>query len=41
MPLRLPGGEFWPSLRELDEKRKRTDETKEQISKIDAELSVL
>lgn len=29
MPLRLPGEPFWPSLRELDEKRKRTDETKE------------
>jgi hypothetical protein len=29
MPLRLPGGEFWPSLRELDEKRKRADEIKD------------
>jgi len=38
MPLRLPGTEFWPSLKEQDEKRRRMDEIKDQISKIDQEL---
>ena len=38
LPLRAPGGEFWPSVREQDEKRKKFEERKDQISKIDSEL---
>jgi hypothetical protein len=29
LPLRAPGGEFWPSLREQDEKKRKTEEIKE------------
>ena len=39
MPLRLPGTEFWPSLKEQDEKRRRMDEIKDHLSKIDQELA--
>ena len=39
MPLRLPGTEFWPSLKEQDEKRRRMDEIRDHLSKIDQELA--
>jgi len=29
LPLRAPGGEFWPSLIEMDERRRRADAIKE------------
>lgn len=41
MPLRLPGTEFWPSLKEQDEKRRRMDEIRDHLSKIEQELSDL
>jgi hypothetical protein len=39
LPLRAPGGEFWASLREQDEKKRRTEEIKNQLSKIEDELN--
>lgn len=41
MPLRLPGQEFWQSLKEQDEKRQRTDDLKAQLLKIENELADL
>ena len=41
MPLRLPGTEFWPSLKEQDEKRRRMDEIRDYLSKIEQELTDL
>ena len=41
MPLRLPGQEFWSSLKEQDEKRQRTDDLKNQLVKIENELADL
>jgi septal ring factor EnvC (AmiA/AmiB activator) len=41
LPLRAPGGEFWPTLREQDDKRRRAEELKDQLAKVDAELAQL
>jgi hypothetical protein len=41
MPLRLPGAEFWGSLKDQDEKRQRTDDFKNQLLKIETELADL
>lgn len=41
LPLRLPGQEFWPSLREQDEKRQRMEELKTQLDAIDEEMDAL
>jgi hypothetical protein len=41
LPLRAPGGEFWSSLREQDEKKRRTEEIKEQLTQIENELAQL
>jgi len=41
LPLRAPGGEFWPSLREQDDRRRKAEELKEQLSQVEAELAQL
>jgi hypothetical protein len=41
LPLRAPGGEFWSSLREQDEKKRKTEEIKEQLAQIETELAAL
>lgn len=41
LPLRAPGGEFWPSLREQDEKRRKVDDLREQLAQVEAELAQL
>ena len=41
LPLRAPGGEFWPALREQDDKRRRAEDLKEQLAKIETELAGL
>mmetsp|Transcript_39618 Transcript_39618/g.60624 ORF Transcript_39618/g.60624 Transcript_39618/m.60624 type:complete len:579 (-) Transcript_39618:7106-8842(-) len=41
LPLRAPGGEFWPQLREQDEKRRKAEELQENLGKIEAELEQL
>jgi len=38
LPLRAPGGDFWPSLRAQDDKRKRAEAFKAQIAKLEDEL---
>ena len=38
LPLRAPGGEFWPSLREQDDKKRRAEEKREQLAKLEQEL---
>jgi hypothetical protein len=38
LPLRAPGGEFWPTLREQDDKKRKAEDLKEQLGKIEAEL---
>jgi len=41
LPLRAPGGEFWPSLKEQDDKRRRAEDLKDQLVKIENEMQVL
>lgn len=41
LPLRLPGQEFWSSLKEQDDKRQRTEELKSQLAAIESELGDL
>jgi len=41
LPLRAPGGEFWPALREQDDKRRKLEDLKEQLGKLEAELAQL
>lgn len=41
LALRAPGSEFWPSLREQDDRRRKADELREQLSKVEAELAQL
>lgn len=41
LPLRLPGQEFWPSLKEQDDKRQRTEELRSQLAAIESELGDL
>ena len=41
LPMRAPGGEFWSSLREQDDKRRKSDDRKEALSKIELELAAL
>jgi hydrocephalus-inducing protein len=41
LPLRAPGGEFWSSLREQDDRRRRGEELREQLSAVDSELAQL
>lgn len=41
LPLRAPGGDFWPSLRAQDDKRKRAEDLKTKIGKVEDELHEL
>jgi hypothetical protein len=41
LSMRVPGGEFWPALREQDEKRRKSEERKESLAKIESELASL
>ena len=41
LPLRAPGGEFWPSLRAQDDKRRRAEDLKAKIAKVEDELAEL
>ena len=41
LEMRAPGGQFWPSLREQDDRRKRTEEMKEQVANIETTLAQL
>jgi len=41
LPLRVPGGEFWPHIRMQDEKKRKIDELKENIRKIEERLQEL
>lgn len=41
LSMRVPGGEFWPALREQDEKRRKSEERKESLVKIESELASL
>jgi len=41
LPLRSPGGDFWPSLRAQDDKRKRAEDLKSKIAKVEDELHEL
>ena len=41
LPLRAPGGEFWPSLREQDEKKRKAEEIRENLSAVENELIAL
>lgn len=35
LPLRQPGGEFWPSIRKSDEKKRKMDDLKKKIKQVD------
>lgn len=41
LPLRLPGGEFWNALREQDDKKRKAEDLKEQLGKVETELIAL
>ena len=41
LPLRAPGGEFWPQLREQDGRRRKAEVLREQLNKIMNELASL
>ena len=41
MPLRKPGGEFWSSIRQQDERKQKMDAIKIEIKKCDEQLEEL
>jgi hypothetical protein len=41
LPLRTPGAEFWPSLKEQDEKKRNVESLKEKIQSLEDELAQL
>jgi len=38
LPLRLPGGEFWPQIKQQDENKRKMDKIKAQIKQLETQL---